>query len=44
MLIQLIYERNSYKKLSMETIENKNKTQLFTLLFTLFSVIFNNLL
>ncbi len=31
-------------KLSMETIENKNKTQLFTLLFTLFSVIFNNLL
>lgn len=31
-------------KLSMETIENKNKTQLFTLLFTLFSVILNNLL
>ncbi|MBA7629237.1 hypothetical protein ES703_36735 [subsurface metagenome] len=31
-------------KLSMETIEYKNKTQLFTLLFTLFSVIFNNLL
>lgn len=31
-------------KLSMETIDNKNKTQLFTLLFTLFSVIFNNLL
>jgi len=31
-------------KLSMETIENKNKTQLFTLLSTLFSVIFNKLL